>query len=295
MIDPKNISTKKFIIFMAVAFGAAMIPLCLAGVMLNKGNTLAFMLLFRVVAVCVPAVAVIVSGSGFKNLGFKPHKIGLIPVALVIPQILTWIGTAIYFMFFPDAFRPGFDAYLSQLPSELSSIVDYSSIDPMAFTIAMAVMSLTVIPISQILPSFGEEAGWRGVLYPFLKERLGKTLGRIIGGILWGVWHWPLILIGNYFYGNGYPGFPFLGPVMICVALMAYGVLIDWLYEKTGSIIVPSIAHAAMNAAAMPVMLLSNVQDSLLGPAAFTLIPVIPVIVVAVVILITDRSRKVNA
>ena len=295
MIDPKTISTKKFIIFMAVAFGAAMIPLCLAGVMLNKGNTLAFMFLFRVVAICIPAIAVIISGAGFKKLGFKPKKAFLIPVALLVPQILTWIGTAIYFLIFPDSFRIGFDGFLSQLPSELTSMVDYSSIDPKIFVIAMTIMSLTVIPVSQILPGFGEEAGWRGVMYPFLKERLGKTAGRIAGGILWGIWHWPLILIGNYFYGNEYSGFPVLGPVMICVALMAYGILIDWLYEKTGSIIVPSIAHAAMNAAAMPVLFLSDVQNSLLGPGAFTLIPVVPVIVVSVIILIIDRSRKVNA
>ena len=295
MIDPKTISTKKFVIFMAVAFGAAMIPLCLAGYMQRIGNTLACLFLFRFIAIFIPMIAVLISGAGFKDLGFKPKKFWLIPVSLVVPQILTWIGTAVFFVIFPDSLNLGFDGFLSQLPDEVTQIVDYSSLDPKAYLLVMTVMSLTILPISQIIPSFGEEAGWRGVMYPFLKERFGKVLGRLIGGALWGIWHWPLILIGNYFYGNEYPGFPVLGPVMICVALMAYGVLIDWLYEKTGSIIVPSIAHAAMNSAAMPVMFLSASQNSLLGPSAFTLIPLVPVMVAALIILITDRSRKGNA
>ena len=88
-------------------------------------------------------------------------------------------------------------------------------------------MSLTFLPISQILPSLGEEAGWRGVMYPFLKEKLGPVAGRLIGGALWGVWHWPLVILGNYFYEDGYFGKPFLGPVMICITLCAFGILID--------------------------------------------------------------------
>ena len=153
------------------------------------------------------------------------------------------------------------------------------------YLIVMIVMSLTFIPISQILFSFGEEAGWRGVMYPYFKEHFGKNIGRIIGGALWGVWHWPLIILGNYFYGNEYPGYPVLGPVMICIALIAYGFLIDWLYEKTGSIIIASLAHSAMNASAMPLMLIVTASSNeILGPSAFALFPVIPVIIVAVLI-----------
>ena len=294
MITPENITTKKFITFIAIAFGTAMIPLCLAGYMLSIGNTLAFMFLFRVVAVFIPLAAVFISGAGFKKLGFKPGRFIWIIPALVAPQILSWIGAAVFFAVFPESFELGFDGLLSQLPSELASLNVFSSIDPSAYLAVMIFMSLTFIPVSQILPSFGEEAGWRGVMYPFLKTRFGKTAGRIIGGVLWGMWHWPLILIGNYFYGSNYPGSPVLGPVMICIALTSFGILIDYLYEKSGSIIIPSLAHSAMNAASMPMLLLTSATaDQILGPSPFALFPAIPVIIAAIALTVTDRNKKV--
>ena len=291
MIEPKSITTRKFMIFMAVAFGVAMIPMCLAGIMLNKGNTILFMFLFRIVAVMIPLIAVIISGAGFKKLGFKPKKFKFVPLALVGPQILCWIGMAVYFAINPDMFKISFEGILSQLPAEISQTFDPSVLSPEFLFVEMIVLSLTALPVSQLIPSLGEESGWRGVMYPFLKEHLGVTFGRIVGGILWGVWHWPLILIGSYFYGNEYPGYPILGPVMICVALTVFGIFIDYLYEKSGSILVASLAHGAMNAAAMPLVLIPAVgSNQILGPSAFSLIPVIPVLIIGVIITVDDGS-----
>lgn len=291
MIEPKTITTKKFIIFMAIAFGVAMIPMCLAGIMLNKGNTILFLFLFRIVAVMIPLIAVIISGAGFKKLGFKPKKFRFVPLALMGPQILVWIGMAIYFAFNPDLFNISYDGLISQLPAQIKAGFDPSLLSPEFLFVEMLVLALTALPISQLLPSLGEEAGWRGVMYPFLKDHLGTTLGRIVGGFLWGVWHWPLIFIGSYFYGNEYPGYPVLGPLMICVALMAYGIFIDYLYEKSGSILVASLAHGAMNAAAIPLVLIPTTSSNqILGPSAFSLIPIIPVMIIG--ILITVFSKK---
>ena len=293
MIEPKSITTRKFMIFMAIAFGVAMIPMCLAGIMLNKGNTILFMFLFRIVAVMIPLIAVIISGAGFKKLGFKPKKFKFVPLALVGPQILCWIGMAVYFAINPDMFKISFEGILSQLPAEISQTFDPSVLSPEFLFVEMIVLSLTALPVSQLIPSLGEESGWRGVMYPFLKEHLGVTFGRIVGGILWGVWHWPLILIGSYFYGNEYPGYPILGPVMICVALTVFGIFIDYLYEKSGSILVASLAHGAMNAAAMPLVLIPAVgSNQILGPSAFSLIPVIPVLIIGVIITVFSRKQS---
>lgn len=295
MIEPKSITTRKFMIFMAIAFGVAMIPMCLAGIMFNKGNTILFMFLFRIVAVMIPLIAVIISGAGFKKLGFKPKKFKFVPLALVGPQILCWIGMAVYFAINPDMFKISFEGILSQLPAEISQTFDPSVLSPEFLFVEMIVLSLTALPVSQLIPSLGEEAGWRGVMYPFLKEHLGVTLGRIVGGILWGVWHWPLILIGSYFYGNEYPGYPFLGPLMICVALTVFGFFIDYLYEKSGSILVASLAHGAMNAAAMPLVLIPAVgSNQILGPSAFSLIPVIPVLIIGIIITAFSRKQSKN-
>ena len=288
MIDPKTITKKKFITFMVIAFAFSMIPMIGAAVMLKNGNTLMFMFLFRVVAVFIPLIAVLISGSEFKKLGFKPKKFRYIPLALTGPQILTWIGMALFFMIFPGTFNIGIDGILSQIP-DLNG-VDLSVLSPSFMFIEIIIMSLTVIPVSQIIPSLGEEAGWRGVMYPYLKEHLGPLAGRILGGVLWGIWHWPLVIIGGYFYGGGHA---VTGCLMICLALTSFGILIDHLYEKTHSIWIASLAHSAMNAAAMPLMFLSitNTDLTVLGPSNFSLIPVIPVIIIDIVIIMRDRKN----
>ena len=292
-MDIQNITTKKFITFMLIAFGVAYIPLIAAGLFLANGKVFPFMFLFRVVAIFIPLIAVLVSGLPIKKIGFKfKNKVIYYLMALMGPQILSWIGTVIYLVIFKDKFEIGFGSLLDSLPEEYISAFSSSIIDPKFILIPMIFCSLTFIPISQIIPSLGEEAGWRGVMYPFLKAKLGKTAGRLVGGALWGIWHWPLVLIGGHFYGKEYLGAPVLGPVVICIALAAYGIYIDHLYEKTGSIIIASLAHAAMNAAGVPLMLIttSNSNLSIIGPSAFSFIPIIPVVIADVIF--TIRSKK---
>ena len=222
MINTNEITGKKFGVFMAVSFLAAYIPLSIAGLAYKGGNTLLCLFLFRFIAIFIPLIAVAVSGLPFKKLGWKPkfsfkYLIG----ALIGPQILSWAGAAIFFAVNRDAFGVSLDSYMAMMPPETAALISQSEINPYSFLIVMIVVSLTFMPISQILPSLGEEAGWRGVMYPFLKSKLGPVSGRLIGGALWGIWHWPLIILGNYFYEGEYFGKTFLGPVMICISLCA--------------------------------------------------------------------------
>ena len=78
-------------------------------------------------------------------------------------------------------------------------------------------------------------------MYPILKERFGKAKGRIIGGIIWGVWHWPIMILVGYEYGTSYWGYPVTGPLLFCVITTAMGILLDYYYEKANSIWVPAL------------------------------------------------------
>ena len=225
---------------MAAAFLAAYIPLTIAGLAYKGGNTILCLLLFRFIAVFIPLIAVLIARLPFKALGWKPKfSFKYLLGALIGPQILSWIGAGIFFIFNKDAFGVSLDAYLAMMPAEAGSVFAGAGADPVPVLITVIVMSLTFLPISQILPSLGEEAGWRGVMYPFLKAKLGPVAGKLTGGVLWGVWHWPLVILGNYFYEGEYFGKPILGPVMICITLCAFGILIDHFYEKTGCIWIP--------------------------------------------------------
>ena len=296
MINPNEITNKKFGVFMAAAFLAAYIPLTIAGLAYKGGNTILCLLLFRFIAVFIPLIAVLIARLPFKTLGWKPKfSFKCLLGALIGPQILSWIGAGIFFIFNKDAFGVSLDAYLAMMPAEAGSVFAGAGADPVPVLITVIVMSLTFLPISQILPSLGEEAGWRGVMYPFLKAKLGPVAGKLTGGVLWGVWHWPLVILGNYYYEGEYFGKPILGPVMICITLCAFGILIDHFYEKTGCIWIPSLMHASMNASAVPLMFMlksGNQHLSVLGPNCFGLLGCLPVIVLAVILPALDAKKR---
>ena len=71
-----------------------------------------------------------------------------------------------------------------------------------------------------MIAALGEEIGWRGFLYPQLEAGVGRRKGWILGGIIWGAWHWPLIWLIGYEYGAaagnsvGYAGFPVTGMLL---------------------------------------------------------------------------------
>ena len=63
---------------------------------------------------------------------------------------------------------------------------------------------MILAPAINMFPALGEEAGWRGYMMPRLKERFGLLNGRLLGGVVWGVWHWPLMLLVGYEYGTNF-------------------------------------------------------------------------------------------
>ena len=94
--------------------------------------------------------------------------------------------------------------------------------------------------------TFGEEYGWRAYMNPKMESLMGKPAAVIVGGILWGVWHAPLTVVGHNF-GTDYWGFPWLGIVMMSGYCICTGMFLMWLTQKSGSVYPAAIAHAANN------------------------------------------------
>ena len=147
---------------------------------------------------------------------------------------------------------------------------------------------LTYAPVINTFISLGEEVGWRGFLYPQLKAKYGTVKGRLLGGIIWSIWHWPLIWLIGYEYGTEYFGFPVSGWLAFVVFAVAAGILCDWLYDQSGTIWLPSLVHGTINAAAtLPAAVcLSNTGSAaLLGPAPMGLLAGLPLLVFAAILL----------
>jgi membrane protease YdiL (CAAX protease family) len=151
---------------------------------------------------------------------------------------------------------------------------------------------ITYAPLINLLFAIGEESGWRGFMVPALMESWGRRTGLIVGGVIWGAWHWPLIIFVGYQYGIGYFGAPVTGLFAMCLFTTSLGILLQFLYEKGGTIWLPALAHGAINAvAAAPLYFVpADTSHYLLGPTMAGLIPVIPIAVCAAVILLRQQK-----
>jgi membrane protease YdiL (CAAX protease family) len=111
-------------------------------------------------------------------------------------------------------------------------------LSPEAFVVLGAIQSVLVAPFLAIVLGFGEEYGWRGYLQSELMK-LGRVPGALLVGVIWGAWHWPLILMGY-----NYPGHPVLGVVLMTLYTMGIAVVLGYAVLRTGSVLLAAYLHA---------------------------------------------------
>ena len=88
-----------------------------------------------------------------------------------------------------------------------------------------------------------EELGWRGYLY-HLWRRFGFWRYSFATGIIWGVWHWPLI----YLFGLNYPDQRALGLLLFPLFDMLFAALMTLVRDRGGSVWAAGIMHGSINA-----------------------------------------------
>jgi membrane protease YdiL (CAAX protease family) len=86
-----------------------------------------------------------------------------------------------------------------------------------------------------------EEIGWTGFAFPRMSSQLNPLVASISLGLLWGLWHLPVV---NYL-GTATPHraywFPFF--LAFTFAMTAMRVLISWLYTNTKSVLIAQLMH----------------------------------------------------
>lgn len=138
----------------------------------------------------------------------------------------------------------GFGGFYNKLFVELVSKDLGLGPMPSWLTISLYFFFTATIGVIMDMPTvLGEEIGWRGFLVPELAKRHGFAATAIISGLIWALWHYPLLLLGDYhpdtpvwFY---LPLFTLLVPVINFVW--------TWMRLKSGSLWPCVILHAAHN------------------------------------------------
>jgi len=86
-----------------------------------------------------------------------------------------------------------------------------------------------------------EELGWRGYAQPLLQNKYNPISSGLCIGILWGLWHIPLIIFLPKAIGN-------MPPLIYIPLMTAMGVIFSWLYNRTkGSVFLAILLHGGMN------------------------------------------------
>jgi uncharacterized protein len=118
-------------------------------------------------------------------------------------------------------------------------------IPPVAiFLLAMVQGSIAGFTIS--LPfTFGEELGWRGLL---LRETQtsGLLKSNLFIGVVWGLWHAPIIV-----QGHNYPGHPIAGIFMMTLFTTSLSFPMAYCRLKSKTILGPSALHGIFNSLGM--------------------------------------------
>lgn len=297
MMEKTKMSRKQFVIYMIVAFGLAWILEIIASIYSNKGNQMVFKVNL-IITMFMPFLGVLIARIPLKGMGWVPHlknKIRYVFFALWMPALLSIVGGVLFFVFFPDAY----DSEFLTLRGILEEAGALQQLEAQGLTIPMyllisTIQALTYGPFINMFVALGEEVGWRGAMYPYLKEKFGVTKGRIVGGTIWGAWHWPIMIFAGYEYGKEYIGAPVLGPIVFCISTVMMGILFDYVYEKTETIWLPSLMHGAVNAFTIFAYLSKSeyADMAIFGSAYIGIISMIPMIIMAVVICIKQRKME---
>lgn len=169
----------------------------------------------------VPALLLRMGSVGPYFLG-----VALIPLAYAVMYLLTWgLG-------------------LASIDPDLNSLAAVSG-QPIGMDAALKLMlplSVVVGPLINFVFGLGEELGWRGYLLPRLMP-LGKLRAYVVLGMVWGVWHAPLILAGL-----NYPGYPVAGVMMMCLVCLAFGLFLNEMTLHYRSALLAAFLHGAANA-----------------------------------------------
>ena len=293
----KQISKKQFIIYLLVAFGLAWILEIVGSIFANKGNQILFTVSLMI-AMYMPFLGVLIARIPLKGMGWVPHlkgRIRYIFFSLWMPALLSIIGGVLFFMLIPKAFDPEF----TTIRLQLEQVGALEQLEAQGLTIPMyilitSIQALTYATFVNMFVALGEEVGWRGVMYSYLKEKFGVTRGRIFGGAIWGCWHWPVMILAGYEYGKEYIGAPVLGPIVFCLSTIAMGIMLDYVYEKTETIWMPSLMHGAINAFTIFIYLVKpeNSGLAIFGPAYIGIISMVPMLALAVIICLKQSKKQ---
>ncbi len=195
-------------------------------------NMMAYPLLMWMPAVSALAASIyLIRNSGkpfsikelFRKMGFNFCNPLYIIEGILLPLIYLIIPYIVYWRMYPENYA-------------------YAGV-PLKLVLSDCLPVAIIGIFMGLITATGEEIGWRGYLYPALKEEFGTEKALLMGGLYWCLWHFPLIIWGNYAEGVSL----FYALIAFVLCIFPIGVICGILRERSGSMWPCAFLHAAHN------------------------------------------------
>jgi membrane protease YdiL (CAAX protease family) len=176
------------------------------------------------------------NGRSISDLGWKwgPPKYQV--RSWYIPILYTSIAYAIVWIFHFGAF--GNPKYYDSLTKTL-----HLGGSPWISIVTGIALLGTYGMIGSVSSALGEEIGWRGFLVPELSKTTSFTVTSLISGVVWSLWHYPILIYGDYNAGTP----TWYGLTCFTVMVISISFVFAWMRLKSGSLWTGAILHGSHN------------------------------------------------
>jgi membrane protease YdiL (CAAX protease family) len=227
----------------------------------------------------VPAVAAIITRLFFYAERFRDAHLRLGRVRNYLHFYVITLGIValtymMYTAFSSVSWDMSGDTFLSQFAEQLSEtgkdINDLpAGMTPKMMLLVFFIGGLTVFNIPFTIIAFGEEFGWRGLMFPQL-YKIRPWVAFVAGGLIWFAWH--VLLVFVYPKTQDFTLWEnVLNTVILAGGTICTFVFLAYVYVKTESIWTASFAHAVFNNASRSFSYLATVENQLLANLALTI------------------------
>ena len=224
------------------------------------------------------------------RLSFRRSWRWAYPTAYLLPLLLTALGVLLALLTRQQQWvlYQRWEADLNLLARQLSPSQSRALHNAgAALLFAQLIQDLVLAVFANCLFTLGEEFGWRGHLVARLAP-LGEVWAALIVGVVWGLWHAPLIALDGYEYGVA----SWSAAPLFCLFTIPLSGILTWLRLRSGSTWPGVLLHATVNQAGPLVLalMLSDTVSRFLG-APIGLLGIAPWWAFAAFLVATGRLR----
>ena len=270
MKEGEHVALRKAGLFCLTTFGASW---TLAGVFGALGGNarhgaatfvyLAYMFIPMLSAILVQKVFYREAVAGPLRISFRPRRAFL--AAWLIPPAIALAAYGVGLLMPGVAYAPNMEGMTARFAASLSETearelvaqLQGLPVPPLLLALLQGLVAGATI---NAVAAFGEELGWRGFL---LRELgfLGFWRGALAIGLIWGIWHAPIIL-----QGHNYPDHPVAGVLVMTAFCVLYAPLLAYVAVKARSVVAAAVMHGTLNGTfGLAIMRLQGGNDLTVG------------------------------